>query len=328
MSSFINTMFVHYSPPQPYSQSPKPLPALHSNILAESESYIHFQPPASPQETYKSPLQRHLHNALTESHSFSNIPAPVRVENRTHEVQRGYRGLGHGIKDIAKQADLLTYSNNNARTRNAAFQPQKRAKGTNSWQLKQFAEATLGSGSLRKVVQLPEGEDRDEWLAVNVVDFYNQINLLYGAITEFCSPQSCPEMKATDEFEYLWHDPPAFPKPTRLPAPTYISHLLNWTSSHLSNPAVFPTQPGVPFPEGFEKTVKVLFKRLYRIYAHIYCHHYSVVRGLGLEAHLNTGFKHYVLFVEEFGLADEKGAKKGEWFGPLGELVESMLRSD
>ena len=34
-----------------------------------------------------------------------------------------------------------------------------------------------------------------------VVDFYNPINLLYGAITEFCSPQSCPEMKATDEYE-------------------------------------------------------------------------------------------------------------------------------
>jgi hypothetical protein len=33
-----------------------------------------------------------------------------------------------------------------------------------------------------------------------VVDFYNHINLLYGSITEFCSPQSCPEMKATDEY--------------------------------------------------------------------------------------------------------------------------------
>jgi hypothetical protein len=33
-----------------------------------------------------------------------------------------------------------------------------------------------------------------------VVDFYNQINLLYGSMTEFCSPQSCPEMKATDEY--------------------------------------------------------------------------------------------------------------------------------
>lgn len=37
------------------------------------------------------------------------------------------------------------------------------------------------------------------WIFALVVDFYNQINLLYGAITEFCSPQSCPEMKATDE---------------------------------------------------------------------------------------------------------------------------------
>jgi len=168
MSSFINTMFVHNSPPQPYSQSPQPLAPLHSNVLAESESYIHIHPPTSPQETYKSPLQRHLHNALSDSpNSASGIPAPVHTENRTHDVQRGYRGLGHGLKDIAQQADLLTYSNNNARTRNTAFQPQKRAKGTNSWQLKQFAEATLGSGSLRKVVQLPEGEDRDEWLAVN-----------------------------------------------------------------------------------------------------------------------------------------------------------------
>lgn len=36
-------------------------------------------------------------------------------------------------------------------------------------------------------------------LGIAVVDFYNQINLLYGSITEFCSPESCPEMKATDE---------------------------------------------------------------------------------------------------------------------------------
>jgi len=36
-----------------------------------------------------------------------------------------------------------------------------------------------------------------------VVDFYNHINLLYGSITEFCSPQSCPEMKATDEYVHV-----------------------------------------------------------------------------------------------------------------------------
>ncbi len=123
---------------------------------------------------------------------------------------------------------LLAYHEHhrNARTR-GPFRPRNSNKGTTSYQLRQFAEATLGSGSLRKAVKLPEGEDLNEWLAVNgeewvfcrcmrvsgyegymadegmngttVVDFYNQINLLYGSITEFCSPQSCPEMKATDE---------------------------------------------------------------------------------------------------------------------------------
>jgi hypothetical protein len=106
--------------------------------------------------------------------------------------------------------------NSNQRTRNQ-FRPRNATKGTTSYQLRQYAEATLGGGSLRKIVKLPEGEDENEWLAVNseflsqfscrlgltqplVVDFYNHINLLYGSITEFCSPQSCPEMKATDEY--------------------------------------------------------------------------------------------------------------------------------
>lgn len=34
-------------------------------------------------------------------------------------------------------------------------------------QLKRYAEATLGSGNLHRAVILPEGEDVDEWLAVN-----------------------------------------------------------------------------------------------------------------------------------------------------------------
>lgn len=54
----------------------------------------------------------------------------------------------------------------NARSRNQ-FKPTRSNKGTTSYQLRQFAEATLGSGSLRKAVKLPEGEDLNEWLAVN-----------------------------------------------------------------------------------------------------------------------------------------------------------------
>lgn len=65
-----------------------------------------------------------------------------------------------------KLADNLLYQYSNARTR-GQFKPQRAQKGTSSYQLRQFAEATLGSGSLRKAVKLPEGEDLNEWLAVN-----------------------------------------------------------------------------------------------------------------------------------------------------------------
>lgn len=67
--------------------------------------------------------------------------------------------------------DLHSSLISNPRTR-APFKPQKSNRGTSSWQLKQYAEATLGSGSLRKAVKLPEGEDKDEWLAVNSENAY------------------------------------------------------------------------------------------------------------------------------------------------------------
>lgn len=180
MATFMQTMLVQSSPSRPHFPiQARPLPALHSNVLAasESSSQLSLYFPDSPSSTCthtttsSSPLQNRFRNAL-----------------------------GKGIHSDANM--FATCSNANRGTR-SSFRPARAAKGTNSWQLKQFAEATLGSGSLRKVVRLPEGEDKDEWLAVNVVDFYNQINLLYGAITEFCSPHSCPEMKATDEYDEI-----------------------------------------------------------------------------------------------------------------------------
>ena len=110
--------------------------------------------------------------------SFIRVPEPAYVKICSRDDDGEYR---------------------NARTRNQFRQRVTGKGGSTSYQLRQYAEVTLGGGSLRKVVKLPEGEDENEWMAVNMVDFYNQINLLYGAITEFCSPQSCPEMKATDE---------------------------------------------------------------------------------------------------------------------------------
>lgn len=40
-------------------------------------------------------------------------------------------------------------------------------QGTKQYQLRKYAEQTLGSGNLRNAVVLPEGEDANEWIAVH-----------------------------------------------------------------------------------------------------------------------------------------------------------------
>lgn len=53
---------------------------------------------------------------------------------------------------------------------------------------------------------------------------------------------------------------------------------------------------GASFPPNFPDVVKTIFKRLFRVYAHIYHSHFQKIVNLKEEAHLNTCFKHFVLF--------------------------------
>ena len=34
------------------------------------------------------------------------------------------------------------------------------------------------------------------------VDFFNQVNLLYGTLTEFCTPENCPTMSAGPKYYF------------------------------------------------------------------------------------------------------------------------------
>ncbi|KAH9372914.1 hypothetical protein HPB48_016538 [Haemaphysalis longicornis] len=61
------------------------------------------------------------------------------------------------------------------------FKPKKSiSEGTHQYDLMKQAAATQGSGNLRLAVMLREGEDLNEWVAVDTVDFFNQIHILYG----------------------------------------------------------------------------------------------------------------------------------------------------
>ena len=45
-----------------------------------------------------------------------------------------------------------------------------------------------------------------------------------------------------------------------------------------------------------QDVTKTIFKRLFRVYAHIYHSHFKQVVSLDEEAHLNTCFKHFIFF--------------------------------
>ena len=102
-------------------------------------------------------------------------------------------------------------------TAKSTFRPLKKHKNPRWAELENHKMETLGYGNMREVVKLPEGEDLNEWFAVNIVDFYNQLSMLYGTITEFCTNETCPVMSAGD-FMFYWSDGNKYPKPVSVSA--------------------------------------------------------------------------------------------------------------
>lgn len=196
------------------------------------------------------------------------------------------------------------------------FKPKKNIpEGTYQADLMKHAAATLGSGNLRQAVMLPDGEDINEWVAVNTVDFFNQINMLYGTITDFCTEDTCPIMSAGQKYEYYWADGQQVKKPIKCSAPKYIDYLMTWVQDQIDDESLFPSKIGVQFPKNFLAIAKTILKRLFRVYAHIYHQHFKEVVSLGEEAHLNTSFKHFIYFIQEFDLIEKKELV------PLHELI-------
>lgn len=130
-------------------------------------------------------------------------------------------------------------------------------------------------------------------------------------------------------YEYRWADGVLIKKPIEVSAPKYVEYLMDWIESQLDDESIFPQKlgntiyydiffssycvvhliniihclftfffchSGAPFPPNFREVVKTIFKRLFRVYAHIYHSHFQKIVSLKEEAHLNTCFKHFILF--------------------------------
>ncbi|XP_046375593.1 MOB kinase activator 3B-like [Haliotis rufescens] len=200
------------------------------------------------------------------------------------------------------------------------FRPRKKFEhGTMKYNLHKQANASLNAGiDLKEVVRLPQGEDMNDWIAVHVVDFFNRINLLYGTICEHCTEQTCPTMSGGPKYEYFWSDGLNYKKATALPASRYIALLMEWIETQINDENIFPVSAETQFPRNYIQVVKKILSRLFRVFVHVYIHHFDKLVAIGAEAHVNTCYKHFYYFVNEYTLVDKKELE------PLREMTERI----
>jgi len=182
----------------------------------------------------------------------------------------------------------------------------------------QIRHETLSVVDVRTGVKLPPGENLNDWIAVAIVDFFNQLSILYAPVQEHCTEETCPEMSAGHAFKYMWQDADEYKKPTMLCAKAYISNVMEWTDSLLNNDKVFPSDPSVSYPKDIMNVMKNIFKRLFRIYAHIYHHHLDDIKRLGIDEQLNTSFRHFIFFSQEFKMIPP------EQMQPLQDIIDQL----
>ncbi len=113
---------------------------------------------------------------------------------------------------------------------------------------------------------------------------------------------------------------------------------MDWIESQINDENIFPVTTDVPFPKTFQvcsqnlriflrnsgfvcfiqPVCKKILTRLYRVFVHVYVHHFDRMMAIGAEPHVNTCYKHFYYFVTEFNLLNEKE------FEPL-KVIQKLL---
>lgn len=74
----------------------------------------------------------------------------------------------------------------------------------------------------------------------------------------------------------------------------------------LQRPRPVSHPPGTPFPKSFLQVARKILSRLFRVFVHVYIHHFDRIAQMGSEAHVNTCYKHFYYFIREFSLVDQR----------------------
>jgi hypothetical protein len=122
--------------------------------------------------------------------------------------------------------------------------------------------------AVKKIIVAPNEVDVSVWKYEHLRQFILESNLLIVQLQGFCTKQSCPKMKATDDWLYLC----AVHRETQeCSAIDYMIHNLDQMTSTLNSSKLFSSR--VSINKTSVKSLENIVRRLYRYFSHTYYHH-------------------------------------------------------
>mmetsp|Transcript_11551 Transcript_11551/g.13266 ORF Transcript_11551/g.13266 Transcript_11551/m.13266 type:complete len:295 (-) Transcript_11551:717-1601(-) len=160
-----------------------------------------------------------------------------------------------------------------------------------------------------------------EWLAMNTIDFFNEVSLIYGMVEEFhVSVSRQPDYDELVKKRKEGGKLPIAPYNRGFPAGYeyrvqgddknadhdanwYCNITMAWIEDNIDNPEVFPEGENDSFPDDFDTNhVPEMFKRMFRIFSIVYNVCWPVVKEYESDKHFNSAFKHFYFFMKRYNL--------------------------
>ncbi|OAQ85138.1 protein kinase activator (Mob2) [Purpureocillium lilacinum] len=201
-----------------------------------------------------------------------------------------------------------------ARQENSAHQPLP------LWLDSRYTKMIFKGNPMTLIVR-PEIVDPGEWLWLNSIECYQVSYKLSRNQNEMVFLFAAPRIVRKCRRSFTWLDQNAIP--VKLSAHHHITLTLRWMTKKIEDETLFPTDPRGAvsalysrvareanlaadsreewlgrrsgFPKQFDITCQLMFRQMFRIYAHLYWNHFTDLYHLGLEKELNSCFSHFLL---------------------------------
>ncbi|BFG04128.1 MOB kinase activator-like 4 [Drosophila madeirensis] len=139
------------------------------------------------------------------------------------------------------------------------------------------------------ILTMPEAQDEGVWKYEHLRQFCMELNGLAVRLQKECSPSTCTQMTATDQWIFLCA---AHKTPKECPAIDYTRHTLDGAACLLNSNKYFPSR--VSIKESSVTKLGSVCRRVYRIFSHAFFHHRRIFDEFEAETYLCHRFTHFV----------------------------------